>query len=75
MLTFENAWEAIKILTFQSMYCTPDSIYLDNFFTINHQEDEVLVLYFNATWQLWSTRHFFNSFPYPQLGGLQRYVA
>lgn len=58
MLTFENAWEDIKILTFQPMYCIPDSIYLDNFFTINHQEDEVLVLYFNATWQLWLTRHF-----------------
>ena len=57
MLTFENAWEAIKILTFQPMYCTPDSVYLDNF-TINYWEDEVLVLYFNATWQLWSTRHF-----------------
>lgn len=75
MLTFENAWEDIKILTFQPMYCTPDSIYLDNFFTINHQEDEVLVLYFNATWQLWLTRPFLNSFPHPQLGGLQRYVA
>lgn len=74
MLTFENAWEVIKILTFQPMYCTPDSVYLDNF-TINYQEDEVLVLHFNATWQLWSTRHFFNSFPHHQLGGLQIYAA
>lgn len=41
VFTFENAWEAIKILTFPSMYNTPDSIYLDNFFTIKHQEDEV----------------------------------
>lgn len=49
MLTFENAWEAIKILTFQPMYCIQDSVYLDNFFTINYREDEVSVLYFNAT--------------------------
>lgn len=27
------------------MYCTPDSIYLESFFTINYQEDEVVVLF------------------------------
>lgn len=45
MLTFENGW-SYKILTFPLMYCTPDSIYLDNFFTINYQEDEVFSILF-----------------------------